>query len=133
MRIAKTIALSDGERLTLMKWARGRSTPSRLVQRAKIILAAAGGMRNDEIAGELGCTRRTVGTWRSRFAKQRLKGIEKRCSPRGTHAVGPRRQRGRNHRQDDAGNAGGWHTLERPHDGGRGERELFDRSACLAR
>ncbi len=39
-------------------------------------------MRNDEIAGELGCTRRTVGTWRSRFAKQRLKGIEK-DAPRG--------------------------------------------------
>jgi transposase len=82
MRIAKTIALSDCERLTLMKWARGRSTPSRLVQRAKIILAAAEGMRNDEIAGELGCTRRTVGTWRNRFAKQRLKGIEK-DAPRG--------------------------------------------------
>jgi transposase len=82
MRIAKTIALSDSERLTLMKWARGRSTASRLVQRAKIILAAASGMRNDEIAGELGCTRRTVGTWRNRFAKHRLKGIEK-DAPRG--------------------------------------------------
>jgi len=82
MRIAKTIALSDSERLTLMKWARGRSTPSRLVQRAKIILAAADGMRNDEIASELGCTRRTVGTWRNRFAKQRLKGVEK-DAPRG--------------------------------------------------
>ena len=61
MRIAKTIVLSDCERLTLMKWSRGRSTPGRLVQPAKIILAAADGMRNDEIASELGCTRRTVG------------------------------------------------------------------------
>jgi DNA-binding CsgD family transcriptional regulator len=54
--------LSDSERLTLMKWARGRGTARRLVQRAMIILAATSGMRNDEIAGELGCTRRTVGT-----------------------------------------------------------------------
>jgi transposase len=82
MRIAETIVLSDSERLTLRKWSRGRRTPSRLVQRAKIILAAADGMRNDEIASELGCTRRTVGTWRNRFAKRRLNGIEK-DAPRG--------------------------------------------------
>jgi transposase len=66
----------------LTKWARGRSTPARLVQRAKIILAAADGKRNDEIASVVGCTRRTVGTWRNRFAERRLTGIEK-DAPRG--------------------------------------------------
>lgn len=82
MRIAKAITLTDEERITLTKWARGRSTPARLVQRAQIVLAAANGRENQDIASELGCTRRTVGTWRNRFAEQRLAGIE-HDAPRG--------------------------------------------------
>jgi|TARA_R110000868_G_scaffold409926_3_gene696569 transposase len=77
MRIAVSIILSDEERTILMRWARGRRTPARLVQRAKIILAAAAGKQNKLIANELGCTRRTVGTWRNRFLNQRLCGLEK--------------------------------------------------------
>ena len=50
--------------------------------RAKIVLAAAAGRRSDEIAAELKCTRRTVGTWRNRFVNERLAGIE-RDAPRG--------------------------------------------------
>ena len=76
MRVAKAITLTDEERVTLTKWARGRSTPARLVLRAKIVLAAAVGRENREIASELGCTRRTVGTWRTRFGDERLSGIE---------------------------------------------------------
>ncbi len=76
MRVAKVITLTDEERTTLTKWSRGRSTPERLVLRAKIVLAAAGGRRNDEIAVELKCTRRTVGSWRNRFVEQRLEGIQ---------------------------------------------------------
>jgi transposase len=82
MRVAKAVTLSDEERATLMKWSRGRSTPTRLVHRAKIVLAAADGKRNDEIAADLGCTRRTVSTWRNRFVATRLAGIEK-DAPRG--------------------------------------------------
>ena len=82
MRIATVIILTDEERTTLTKWSRGRSTPSRLVLRARIVLAAAGGRENKDIALELGCTRRTVGTWRNRFAALRLAGIE-HDAPRG--------------------------------------------------
>jgi transposase/DNA-binding CsgD family transcriptional regulator len=82
MRIAKAITLTDQERATLRKWSRGRSTPARLIQRAQIVLAAAEGRENKDIAAELGCTRRTVGTWRNRFAAKRLPGIE-RDAPRG--------------------------------------------------
>jgi transposase len=82
MRIADAIVLSEEERTALVRWSRGRSTPARLVQRARIVLAAADGRENKEIAPELGCTRRTVGTWRKRFARLRLAGIEK-DSPRG--------------------------------------------------
>jgi transposase len=82
MRIADAITLTDQERATLMKWSRGRSTPARLIQRAQIVLAAAEGRKNNDIAADLGCTRRTVGTWRKRFAAERLAGIE-RDAPRG--------------------------------------------------
>ena len=82
MRVAKAVTLMVEERTTLLKWSRGRSTPARLVQRANIVLAAADGKRNDEIAADLDCTRRTVGTWRNRFASNRLEGIQK-DAPRG--------------------------------------------------
>jgi transposase len=85
MRVAKVITLSDEERTTLVRWSRGRSTAARLVLRAKIVLAAAEGRENKDIAAELGCTRRTVGEWRNRFAEFRLEGIE-RDAPRGGRA-----------------------------------------------
>lgn len=77
MRVAKAIALTVEQRATLTRWSRGRRTPARLVLRAKIVLAAAEGRENREIAAELGCTRRTVGTWRNRFAEAGLAGIQK--------------------------------------------------------
>lgn len=77
MRIAKPVELTEQDRATLTRWARGRSIPVRQAQRAKIVLAAAAGKRNDEIASELQCTRRTVGTWRTRFLKLGIAGLEK--------------------------------------------------------
>jgi transposase len=82
MRVAKAVVLSSEERATLTRWARGRSIPARLVQRARIVLAAAEGRQNRQIALELDCTRRTVATWRHRFIDQRLDGI-RQDAPRG--------------------------------------------------
>jgi len=84
MRIAVAIEITDEEHLTLKKWSRGRSTPTRLVQRAKIVLLAAEGLQNKQIALRLHCKRETVGKWRNRFAEQRLAGIEK-DAPRPGH------------------------------------------------
>ena len=53
MRIARSIVVSDADRQTLQRWARGRSTPARLVLRAKIVLLAAAGKQNKQIAAEL--------------------------------------------------------------------------------
>ena len=77
MRVAPVIELSDTERQTLITWSRGRSTPARLVLRAKIVLAAAAGKLNQEIAVDLQTLRKTVSLWRTRFAAERLAGIEK--------------------------------------------------------
>ncbi len=87
MRIAQAVTLTDEERAVLTKWSRGRSTPARLVLRAKIVLAAADGRRNKDVSAELGCTPRTVGTWRSRFAESRLAGIERDAPRGGRHAT----------------------------------------------
>jgi len=82
VRIATTIALNDMDRELLQRWSRGRSTPARLVLRARIVLRAADGARNDVIAAELGTNRLLVGKWRNRFAECGLAGIEK-DAPRG--------------------------------------------------
>lgn len=93
MRVAVAIKLSPEEQNTLLRWSRGRSTPARLVLRAKIVLAAAEGMKNIQIAEQLGTQPRTVGLWRNRFAEGRLAAIEKDA---------PRGGRPANRRQDQA-------------------------------
>ena len=77
MRTAPVISLMGDERAVLERWARGRSTPYRVVQRAKIVLMAAEGTMNKDIALALKTTPNTVGRWRQRFAEKRLAGIEK--------------------------------------------------------
>lgn len=82
MRHAVKIELTDAERKILTKWSRGRLIAARLVQRAQIILLAEAGKANSEIAKVLKIARGTVGTWRQRFAADRIAGIEKDL-PRG--------------------------------------------------
>lgn len=76
MKTARMIELVGAERRQLDRWSRGRSTPARLVLRAKIVLLAAAGIMNKDIAEQLNTSRKTVSLWRTRFASQRLKGIE---------------------------------------------------------
>ena len=77
MRRACAIALNEGERETLRRWSRGRKTPARQVLRAKIVLLAAGGKMNKDIAQDVSTSLETVGRWRRRFAEKRLRGLEK--------------------------------------------------------
>jgi transposase len=81
MKTARTIELEVDERRQLERWSRGRSTPARLVLRARIVLLAANGAMNKDIANELETSRKTVSLWRARFSEQRLAGIE-RDAPR---------------------------------------------------
>lgn len=76
MRMAKKVTLSESDQLQLTKFSRGRSTPARVVLRAKIVLLAAAGQSNKQIAAELGTSRKTVGEWRNRFIEQGLAGIQ---------------------------------------------------------
>ena len=83
MRVAPEIMLTDEERVELSKLARSQLSSVRLVQRARIVLLAADGMQNKDIAQQLGVGRVQVSRWRERYAGLRLAGIE-RDLPRGS-------------------------------------------------
>ena len=87
MRVAAKVMVMDDDRKTLEQWARGRSTPVRLMQRAKIVLLAADGLENTDIAVAVGVTRQLVGRWRNRFVTHGLAGIKKDAPGRGRKAT----------------------------------------------
>jgi transposase len=67
MRTAAAITLTTEQRSVLEQQARARSLPARQVERARIVLRAADGWQNKDIADELGITEGKVGRWRRRF------------------------------------------------------------------
>jgi transposase len=69
------------QRAELEARARRYTLPYREVVRAKIVLMAAAGLDNDEIADRLDTRREIVSKWRKRFFEQGLAGLEER--PRG--------------------------------------------------
>jgi len=87
MRVAPKITVTNEQRKALESWARGRSTPVRLMQRAQIVLRAADRQQNQQIAAELELDPGLVGRWRSRFAASGLAGIEKDAPGRGRKPV----------------------------------------------
>jgi len=73
-----TIELSNQERTVLEARARRYTLPYRDVVRARIVLMAAEGLDNDEIATRLDTRREVVSKWRKRFFTQRLSGLAER-------------------------------------------------------
>jgi hypothetical protein len=70
------IELSEQERAELEARVRQYTLPYRDVIRAKIILLAAEGLQNKEIAARVDLPRPKVSKWRKRFFHQRLNGLE---------------------------------------------------------
>jgi transposase len=62
-------ALSGEQRALLERWAGAQKTPQSVALRARIVLAAAAGESNSQIARTLGVSRPTVILWRARFAE----------------------------------------------------------------
>jgi len=75
------LELTAEQRSVLEARARQYTLSYRDVVRAKIVLMAAAGMGNDEIAARLDTRREVVSKWRKRFFEQGLAGLEER--PRG--------------------------------------------------
>jgi transposase len=67
--------LTADERAQLESWTRRRSSAQALAMRSRIVLLAAQGLNNTEIASELKIHRNVAGKWRSRFLKHRLDGL----------------------------------------------------------
>lgn len=72
------ITLTPNERRVLEARARQYTLPYRDVVRAKIVLLAAEGTQNKEIAERLDMPRPVVSKWRKRFFRERLDGLEDR-------------------------------------------------------
>lgn len=75
------LTLTGDQRRELEDRARKYTLPYYDVVRAKIVLMAAEGLDNDEIARCLDTRREIVSKWRKRFFEQGLVGLEER--PRG--------------------------------------------------
>jgi transposase len=73
---AVPVTLSAAERKVLKKRARGARTPHRDRLRARIVLEAARGRGNAQIAVGLGIDAGTARKWRGRFAARGLAGLE---------------------------------------------------------
>ena len=81
MRKATPIALEDSERQQLEQIKRGRRVTVRLAERAAIVLHAADGLENQEIAAMMNISRQKASRWRQRYAEYGMAGIE-RDAPR---------------------------------------------------
>src|SRR5882762_5296824 len=77
MRIAPVITLSAEQRTVLESQARSRSLPMRVVERARILLLAAAGQQNKDIAAILSMTPKKVARWRERFLALGVAGLQK--------------------------------------------------------
>jgi transposase len=74
-RPVSTISLSPLEREKLDLIASRSKSSQRDALRARIVLACAENQKNQEVAAELGVCNQTVGKWRERFARDRLRGL----------------------------------------------------------
>jgi Winged helix-turn helix len=72
------IELSDEDRLELERRAASLTLAFRVVQRARLILYAADGMIDKEIALRCGCHPQVVGKWRRRFCERGIEGLKDR-------------------------------------------------------
>jgi transposase len=77
MRVAPTVELDAEQREVLEQRSRARSLPARMVERARIVLMAAAGKQDKEIAEELGISVQKAGRWRARFLESGVDGLEK--------------------------------------------------------
>ena len=82
MRVAPPILLTDEQRQALAAAAASRTASVRFAQRARMILLAADGKQDIEIAAEVGTRRQAVARWRRRFLELGIDGIAK-DAPRG--------------------------------------------------
>jgi len=83
------IVLTEEERKYLEKTAKRYTLPHREVVRAQIVLLAAEGQSNKQIAEYVHMPREVVSKWRKRFFEERLEGLRERPRPGRPPAFSP--------------------------------------------
>lgn len=78
---AVQVAITPTDREILVSWSRRPKTAQALALRARIVLAAEGGLTNTAIADQLGITTMTVAKWRGRFAERGIAGLHDEPRP----------------------------------------------------
>lgn len=85
---AVAIVLDAREKSELVALTRKHGAPQALAARARIVLAAAAGLTNKEIAVKVGACAATVGTWRNRFAERGMDGLYDEPRPGAPRQIG---------------------------------------------
>ena len=75
------VVLSDAEHAQLQRWVRRAKTAQYLALRAKIVLRAAEGGTDGQVAADLDVDISTVQRWRNRFQTKRLDGLQDEPRP----------------------------------------------------
>jgi transposase len=75
MRVAQPIVLEESVRRKLEHQSRGRSTAARVVVRSRIVLLAADGLQNKQIAASLKVAPRMIALWTGRFLELGADGL----------------------------------------------------------
>jgi transcriptional regulator with XRE-family HTH domain len=86
-RTSAVVMLADADRARLERWAAAHGTPQQVALRCRIVLAAAVGETNLEIAAESGVDVKTVALWRGRFGQTGPEGLWEIASGRGRKAT----------------------------------------------
>ena len=77
MRVARPVTLNPEQRRDLEQHSRARSLSARWVERARIVLRAADGLQDRQIAEELSITPEKAARWRNRFLDGGLPALHK--------------------------------------------------------
>ena len=69
------LTVSGEDREVLVRWSKRPTSPHSIAQRARIVLLAADGLSNNEVADKVGCNQATVVKWRKRFIERGVDGL----------------------------------------------------------
>ncbi len=75
MRAVKRIELAEHDRIELERIVRAATSEARMIERARIVLCAAEGLKGTQIAERVGCSEPTVVKWRGRYARDGIAGL----------------------------------------------------------
>jgi transposase len=87
--VGKRLVISDEDRAELERIVRASSSEVRMVERARIVLAAGEGLTTEQIARRVGCGERMVKKWRPRYARQGIEGLRDAPRPGAPLTHGP--------------------------------------------